>query len=130
MKAGGKGGTMTKEPTGSLRHFRCRLCGGYAFNRFLGLLTNAALGKRHFQMGRAVHEITSAAFAHTYTKRAAECWQHPHSVRFAVDVGWGRNGAAIPKPMEFDLLALRHGPRAGTPILARQVLPYHLRWGS
>ncbi|HEY1754207.1 MAG TPA: hypothetical protein VGG72_02340 [Bryobacteraceae bacterium] len=101
----------------------------YAFNRFLALLVNELAGAKHFVPNRRLRQVYSAApAAHQCDLRPAYCWEHPHEVHFSESTCAEQRD--VGKPAVHDIVVLRHGPKAGTPKLARQILPYGSPWSK
>jgi hypothetical protein len=101
----------------------------YPFNHFLACLANEYMGGARFRAQHGLIEVVSSdAAEHQCQGKAAECWEHPHRVEFAKSHCGDPNPAKLPGSEVYDLVILRHGPKAGTPKLARQMLPYRLPW--
>jgi hypothetical protein len=100
----------------------------YAFNHFLALLVNQLSGDRHFVEKRRLRKVDSADPArHTCQSHPAYCWEYPHIASFWEST-CGRSPAEIDRHAEYDIVVIRHGPKANTPRLARQILPYSSVW--
>ena len=107
----------------SCRHFS--LC--YPFNRFLALFVNELVGGAHFIPERRLRNLESADAAHCCAGSAARCWEFCHNATFFQNVCGSEPVEIIPR-CKYHILVIRHGPRPGTPKLARQILPYNLPW--
>ena len=101
----------------------------YPFNHFLACLAHEYMGGARFRPHHGLSEVVSAdAAKHQCQGKAAECWEHPHRVEFVKSHCGDPNPAKLPGSEVYDLVILRHGPKAGTPKLSRQMLPYRLPW--
>ena len=101
----------------------------YPLNHFLACLANQYMGGDRFRPGHRLSAVASADPAvHQCRGKAAECWEHRHQVELAHSSCGGAEPVKLPQIEEYDLVILRHGPKAGTPMLSRQLLPYRLPW--
>jgi hypothetical protein len=101
----------------------------YALNHFLALLVNELAGGKHFTSKRRLRAVESADVNHTCDKQPAYCWEHSHQAHFSEST-CSKDPTHVNKPATYDIVVLRHGPKADTPKLARQILPYSSVWNK